>query len=238
MDIEAPRWPLTGQVMTPDSPANGEVEALALTVPLADACRLAKREGYSSVVTQQLGELARSRNLELAEFLWQLHTEAGHDVVAYRRRLFALTGFASPHYTPHPVRLADHAYALVFLAPGVEGTGSDEVISVRQHTGVHTPMSAQKAWRRKQNEDQFAYFVFCFLGGVHGIGMHDILHTVDNEPSLADELRRRLRQSLEQEREHFLAVTGLTPERYRQSFGDSEAALVRSGIEKFLLGSL
>jgi hypothetical protein len=132
------------------------------------------------------------------------------------------------------VRLAEQGYALVFLAPGFEGTGSDDVISIRQQTGVRTPMGAVTAWRHKQNDDQLLYFVFCFLGGVHGIGMRDILHTIDEEPALAATLKHRLQQSLTQEREHFLAVTGLTSERYRQSFGEPEAALRRSGLKEFL----
>lgn len=234
MDIEAPTWPLAGQLLTPDAPPHDGVEALALTVPLADAYRLAKREGYNPAITQQFAELAQSRNLELAEFLWQLHADAGHDIVAYRRALLELTGFTSPHYIPHPVQLADRKYALIFLAPGFEGTGSGDVISIRQQTGVRTPMSAAEAWLRKQNEDQLLYFVFCFLGGLHGIGMHDILSTIKEEPALAYTLKPRLQQSLAQEREHFLAVTGLTQEQYRQSFGEPEVAFSRSGLKEFL----
>jgi hypothetical protein len=234
MDIEASTWPLTGQLMTPDSRAHEEVEALALTLPLEDACRLAKREGYSPAVTQQLADLARSRGLELAAFLSQLHAEAGHDVVAYRRKLFQLTGFTSPHYIPHPVHLTDGRHAVIFLAPGFEGTGSEDTPSVRQQTGVQTPMSAATAWRRKQNKDQLSYFMCCLLGGAHGIGMHDILRTIDEEPTLAAMLRQRLHQSLPQERAYFFASTGLTPERYRQSFGEPEAALSRGGLKEFL----
>ncbi len=234
MDIEAPMWPLTGRLLTPDTPPQGGVEALALTVPLADACRLAKREGYNPAITQQLAELAQSRHLGLAEFLYHLHTEANHDIVAYRRRLFALTGFASPHYTPHPVHLAEQGYALVFLAPGFEGTGSDQVISIRQQTGVHTPMSAAETWQHKQNEDQLAYFVFCFLGGAHGLDMRDILPEIKTDPVLTSALKPRLQQSISREREHFLAVTSLTLEQYRQSFGEPEVAFSRSGLKEFL----
>ena len=40
MDIVASAWPLTGRVQSPELPATNDIEALALTVPLADACRL------------------------------------------------------------------------------------------------------------------------------------------------------------------------------------------------------
>src|SRR5919197_84108 len=103
MDLEITRLPLEGRVVSPASAPNDEVEALALTVPFDDLCRLAKREGYSPAAVQRLAELAGAQRLSLADFLWELHAEAGHDVVEYRRRLFALTGFTSAHYIPHPV---------------------------------------------------------------------------------------------------------------------------------------
>jgi hypothetical protein len=235
-DLAVTQLPLEGRLMPPASLPNGEVEALALTVPLDDLYRLAKREGYDPAATQRLNDLARARGINLAEFLWQVHAEAGHDIVAYRRRLFALTGFTSPHYIPHPVRLADAGYALIFLAPGAEGTGSDEVISVRQQTGIHAPLSTREAWQRKPNEDQIAYFLSCFLGGVHGVCLHDLLATIDEEPVLATELTSRIRRAVDEEQERFLATTGLSRESYRRSFGEPASALVRSGLNDFLKG--
>jgi len=149
-----------------------------------------------------------------------------------------LTGFTSSHYIPHPVRLAEAGYALIFLAPGFEGTGADDVISVRQETGIHTLMSTREAWRRKPNEDQLAYFLSCLLGGVHGIGMHDLLATVSEEPALVTELTSRIRPAMENEKKRFLTTTGLTPEGYHRSFGEPESALARSGLGDFLSGGL
>ncbi len=237
-DLEVTKLPLEGHVVPPTIPPNGEVEALALTVPLDDLCRLAKREGYSSAAVQRLAELAQAQGNNLADFLWQMHAAAEHDVVAYRRRLFALAGFTSPHYIPHPVRLTDAGSALIFLAPGFEGTGTDEVISVRQATGIHTLMSTREAWQRKPNEDQLAYFLSCLLGGVHGIGMHDFLATASEEPALVTELTSRIRPAMENEKERFLTTTGLTPEGYHRSFGEPESALARSGLGDFLSGGL
>src|SRR3989454_1040794 len=81
MDLEIARLPLEGHVVYPASTPNGEVEALALTVPLDDLCRLAKREGYSPAAVQRLVEMARAQGLNLADFLWELHAEAGDEVV-------------------------------------------------------------------------------------------------------------------------------------------------------------
>jgi hypothetical protein len=237
-DLEVTRLPLEGRVVLPTTRPNGEVEALALTVPLAELYRLAKREGYSPTAIQYLAELAQAQGIDLADFLWQIHAEAEHEVVRYRRRLFALTGFTSPHYIPHPVRLVDAGYALIFLAPGFEGTGADGVISVRQETGIHTLMSTREAWQRKPNEDQLAYFLSCLLGGVHGIGMHDLLATVSEEPALATELIGRIRQAIEKEPERFLTTIGFTLADYHRSFGQLESALARSGLGDFLSGGL
>jgi len=237
-DLEVTKLPLEGHLVFPTTPPNGEVEALTLTVLLDDLYRLAKREGYSPAAVQRLAELAQAHGINLADFLWQIHAETEHDVVAYRRRLFALTGFTSPHYIPHPVRLAEAGYALTFLAPGFEGTGAADVISVRQETGIHTLMSTREAWQRKPNEDQLAYFLSCLLGGVHGIGMHDLLASVSEEPALAEELTRCMKQTIAKEQVRFLTTLGLTPEDYQHSFGEPESALARSGLGAFLNGGL
>ncbi|MGH7966332.1 MAG: hypothetical protein ACRERD_31655 [Candidatus Binatia bacterium] len=234
MALEMTQPPLAGRVVSPTSLPNGEVETLALTVPLDDLCRLVKREGYSPDVIRRLAEMAQAQGRGLADFLWALHTEAEHDVVQYRRRLFVLTNFTSAHYIPHPVRLTDAGYALIFLAPGFEGTGSDEVIAVRQQTGVRILMSTREAWQQKPNHDQVAYFLYCLLGGVHGICVRHLLPAVHDDPALVRALTGRLGQTLGGEVARFLAATGLTPESYRRAFGEPEAALVRSGLKEFL----
>ena len=137
-DLEITQFPLAGRQVVLDVPLNGEVEGLALTVPLEDACRLSRREGYSPKVFQQLAELASAQGLDLAAFLWRVHEETAHDIIGYRRQLFTLTGYTSPHYIPHPVSIGGTEYALIFLAPGFEGTGADDIISIRQQTNIPT----------------------------------------------------------------------------------------------------
>jgi len=233
-DIEAQRLPLEGGWVAPTSSPSGEVEALALTVSLDDFCRLAKREGYSPTAIQRLAATAQAGGRSLADFLWDLHAEGDHDRVAYRRQLFALTEFTSAHYIPHPVRLMHNACALIFLAPGFEGTGSDEVIAVRQQTSIQRVMNTSETWRRKPNEDQLAYFLSCLLGGVHGINVHDLLVPVREEPNLEQALRKKIEQSLREELDCFLTTTGLSREKYRRAFGEPDTALARSGLHAFL----
>ena len=235
MDLEIARVPLRGRTVTPATLPNGEVEALALTLPLDDACRLAKREGYDPLVLQRLAETAHVHGLSLAAFLWRLHAETGHEIAAYRRRLFALTGFTSAHYIPHPVSLGNTEYALIFLAPGFEGTGADEVMSVRQQTGIRTVMRTTEAWRQKPSPDQLAYFLVCLLGGAHGICIRDLLPITQEDSELNAELGWRAAEALRQEIACFQNATGLSPAQYCQAFGRPEAALVRSGLSDFLM---
>lgn len=241
-DVELSRLPLEGRVVSAWAEAEAAhkvgIEALALTVSLEDGCRLTKREGYSPEAVKKLATLATDRRAHLADFLWMLGAEVEHDVVAYRQRLFALTGYTSPHYIPHPVRIADGRTALIFLAPGDEGTGSEDVISIRQQTGIRRPMTAGEAWQRKPNGEQLSYFVSCLLGGVHGLGVHDLLPSKDDDPQLISFLTQQLAQDVEKERTLFLETIGFTPARYRQAFGDPELLLRRSGLADFLTGTL
>ena len=184
---------------------------------------------------RQLTELAHKEKKPLADFLWGIQGDAGHDPVRYRRQLFALTGFTSPHYIPHPVRLAEVGYALIFLAPGFEGTGSDEVVSVRQQTKIPAVMNTSKTWRQKPNDDQLSYFLSCLLGGVHGVNVQDLLASVTDDPTLTTLLQNRLQQELQEEVARFLAVTSLSPETYEKEFGTRERCLTRSGLHAFLL---
>jgi hypothetical protein len=233
-DVESHHWPLTGRLVTPTTVPNGEVEALALTVSLEDFYRLVKREGYSPAAMQRVATVAQEQGQSLADFLWQVHEEAAHDRVAYRRRLWENTGFTSSHYIPHPVQLAGESRALIFVAPGFEGTGADEVISVRQETGIREVMNTCEAWRRKPNEDQLAYFLSCMLGGVHGVNVRDLLLSAKEEPLLVERLRAQLNRGLAQELERFLGTTSLSREHYQRIFGDTDAALERSGLAEFL----
>ena len=233
-DLELEQPALEGTVVSPQTAPDRRVEALGLSVSPEDCGRLVKREGYRPEAMLTLVEQARKHGLGVAEWLWQLAAEQAHDLAAYRRRLFLITGYTSPHYIPHPVRLAEAGYALIFLAPGPLGTGTPDVVSVRQQTGITTILSTAETWRRKPNEDQMAYFLSCLLGGAHGINVRDFLASVGDHRDLAAMLSQRIRPVLAEEVTCFLQTTGLTAEQYAQAFGSPEAALRRSGLGDFL----
>ena len=233
-DLELEQPALEGAVVSPQTAPDGRVEALGLSVSLEDCGRLVKREGYRPEAMLTLVERAQKRGLGVAEWLWQLAAEQAHDLAAYRRRLFLMTGYTSPHYIPHPVRLAEAGYALIFLAPGPRGTGTPDVVSVRQQTGINTILNTTETWRRKPNEDQTAYFLSCLLGGAHGINVRDFLASVGENRALAETLSQRIRPVLAEEVACFLQTTGVKPEPYAQAFGSPEAALRRGGLGDFL----
>ncbi|MGE0825767.1 MAG: hypothetical protein AB7G75_14785 [Candidatus Binatia bacterium] len=233
-DLEVQRFPLLGRRISVSLQPTGDVETLALTVPFEDFCCLVKREGYSPEAIRRLATVAEKRGRSLAVFLWELDAEGGFDCVAYRRRLFALTDYTSPHYLPHPVRIDEIHYGIVFLAPGFEGTGTDTVISVRQQTGVQRIFKTSEAWRRKPNDDQLAYFLSCVLAGVHGVSVRDLLQSADEDHTLNTRLRERLQQELPGEVEKFLAVTNASLPQYQQWFGVTADLLVRGGLQGFL----
>lgn len=238
-DLEIAKLPLEGEVVSYETEPDGRVEALGLTVTLEDFGRLVKREGYQPASMYRLVERARENGLGVAEWLWNLDAQNGHELVAYRRQLFAITGYTSPHYIPHPVRLNGTDYALIFLAPGFEGTGSPNVVSVREQTGIENILTTAETWHRKPNDDQIAYFLTCLLGGAHGICVQDFLSTIAAETDLAGQLYQRLQPVLPvlaEEVACFLETTGLTHTQYQRAFGSPEVALRRSGLKGFLDG--
>ncbi len=228
--------PIGARMLAPDAPPSEGPEGLALLVQPSDLARLSDREGYSSGALQRLREEARLAHQDLGEFLWSLFAEAELNLGAFRQRLFKLVGYTSPHYVPHPVRLDDERVAITFLAPGREGTGSERVVSVRVRTGHTTLMSLPEAWRRKPNRTQLAYFLACLLGGVHGIGVHDLLDPLADERGLSQRIRSALADELRPEVARFLQTTGLDSTTYGQAFGPPTQALRRSGLEEFLKG--
>ena len=240
-DLSIQRFPLAGRVvsLSNETPqGDGTIETLALTVSLGDSYRLIKREGYKPEAAQKLAYIAEERGYGLADFLWEQYSESEHDVVTYRRRLFALADYTSPHYIPHPVPIDGLGTALIFLAPGSEGTGSDKVISIRQQTGMHTVMSAGQTWQNKPNEEQMTYFLSCLLGGVHGVKIHDLLPHRGDDPQLISVLADRLQKEIDTERGQFLETVGFVAGRYRQTFGEPMQLLRRSGLQDFLTGNL
>lgn len=226
--------PIEARTLPPDAPVSADLEGISLLVPPNDFGRLCDREGYSSGAVQRLRQEAAARREDLGAYLWAIFADAGHEIPAFRQELFKLVGYTSPHYVPHPVRLDGNRFAVTFLAPGREGSGSERVVPVRVRTGNDALLSAPEAWRRKPNQSQLQYFATCFLGGLHGIGVQDLLAPLAEERGLADRLRRIIAGEQPHELARFLDMTGLDHAAYWNAFGPPTQSLRRSGLEQFL----
>jgi cation transport regulator ChaC len=228
--------PIVARPLSADSRAGDVPEGLAFRVQPNDLARLAEREGYSSGAVQRLREEASRRGEDIAAFLWHLLDDSGGDVSRFRERLFRLVSYTSPHYLPQPVALEGQRFALTFVAPGAEGSGSPRIVPVRVRTGHVALMSIVEAWQRKPNGTQLTYFMACLLGGVHGVYVGDLLRPLADDSTLRERLRGALPAEQRQELGRFLAVTGLDHATYWQAFGPPTHALRRSGLEQILRG--
>jgi hypothetical protein len=180
----------------------GAPQGLAIDVVNDDLPVVAAREGYSPRAFEVLRRLSADSGGGVATYLAGLLWECGGDVVLYRERLFDRVRYTSPHYIPHPIAIGTRP-ALIFLAPGHEGSGSPEVVPVRVATGVTDLMDVAAVWKRKPNAAQLDYIEMCLLGRAHGIRLDDL--TAD----IPEELSSRIRQSpsdLESERQLLRAL--------------------------------
>ena len=173
---------------TAESPAaRGVAQALAIDVAAEFFPSLAQREGYSPTAARKLLALALDSAVDLATYLAEIAEESNGDIADYRGRLRDRLDYTSAHYIPHPIDI-DGSLAIVFLAPGNEGSGSDGVVPVRVRTGVCELMTTREVWLRQPNDDQLDYIAMCLLAGAHGICVDDLLGDLPTD--LVDELRR------------------------------------------------
>jgi hypothetical protein len=199
-------------VTLPASPRN--VSALALTVSGEDLERIARREGYDPEVLRRLTQVAQQRGLTVSQHLWRMLESVGFGPAEYRRSLFEQTGYTSPHYIPHPVAGSGAEPALIFLPPGLEGSGDEAVVPVRVATGMVEVLSVRHAWRHKSNPSQFEYFSMCLLAEVHGLSLADVLYDLEPDSELAELLTAHMRREVGREPALFCATLGLSEDRY------------------------
>jgi len=167
LDAIDPTRPMTATRCTP-SAAGTEPQAVAVTLPLEYLPTLAKREGYPSEAARRLIETAGD---DLADWLADLF-DGSSDVAGYRAALFERIGVTSPHYIPQPIRI-DGEPAIVFVAPGAEGTGSDEVRPIRADND-YALLTTAEVWRATPTQPQLDYIASCLLAGAHGVAVDDL----------------------------------------------------------------
>ena len=214
-----PGTPIRATRIEPETPRDdGGVDALALTLPISELARIAQREGYRADAFLALARIAEQHGTTLAAHLMALATAASHDVARYRRALADAVDYASPHYVPHPVATDDGEPAIVFLPPGHEGSGRDDVVPVRVQSAETRLLGFRPVWRLKPNPSQLDYAAMCILGETHGISLADVLGDLRAHPPLARLVDARLAPELAVEQERFCEVLGLSTERYQARF--------------------
>lgn len=189
-------------------------EAIAFTLDAEAFARVARREGYRA---DALLQHAAASEQDVAQYLWDLSARSGNDLECYRRALFEAIGYTSPHYIPHPVMMGMEP-AIMFLAPGVEGSGSDAVIPIRVSAGMTQCLSLTDAWQRKPNDSQLEYFAMCLLAEEHGVSLADVDDRHDGGPALIERLRARLEAERRDERTRFRAALHLSEAAYAKGF--------------------
>ena len=215
----APATPIRARPLTSETPVDASgVDALALTLRIPDVARIAQREGYRADAMLALAHAGEKRGDGLATYLWSLAERAGHDVVAYRRLLADVVDYASPHYVPHPVAVADDVPAIVFLPPGSEGSGRDDVVPIRVQTAETRILTFREAWRLKPNASQLDYAAMCCLAEVHGLSLADVLGDLHAHPPVAQLVEARLAPEIAVEAARFRDALGLDAARYGERF--------------------
>ncbi len=220
LEPTAPGVPIRARDVDAATPRDGEsgVDALALTLPVSELARVAQREGYRADAFLALARVAERTGTSLGTHLLALAERVGHDVARYRRALADTIDYASPHYVPHPVATEGDVPAIVFLPPGPEGSGRDDVVPIRVQTAETRLLTFRRTWSLKPNRSQLDYATTCILAECHGLSLADVLGDLRAYLPLARLVDARLAPELPVERARFRAALGLGEERYAARF--------------------
>jgi hypothetical protein len=219
LESTAERAPIRSCAITAETPtATDGVDALAYALAVPELARVAQREGYRADALLALARHAERSGQGLGRYLFGIAERAGFDVAAYRRTLAAVVDYTSPHYVPHPVASETGEPAIVFLPPGAEGSGRDDVVPIRVQSAETRLLTFRQVWRVKPNPSQLDYAATCILAEAHNLSLADVLGDVRAYPPLAGLVDARLASDLAVEASRFRAALGLSEERYAVRF--------------------
>jgi hypothetical protein len=112
--------------------------------------------------------------------------------------------------------------AIAAIGSGFEGSGESAIQSKRSEFGIDRLLAIHEALRvtsfALDHEGQTGYFVECVLGGVHGLGIADLIEGLHQADGLGQDLKRRATALLPLEQELFLRATSLDQARYQRAF--------------------
>ncbi|HYK65871.1 MAG TPA: hypothetical protein VEY94_13065 [Patescibacteria group bacterium] len=233
MDIEpADRGaPITASIA---ANGNGGIGGLLLTFDREYAPLIARREEYDSEAFERLIVLADRASQALGDFLMEIAAAAKFDLLEYRVRLRAMLGYTSPGYIFHPIAIDDGRVAIVAIGSGFDGSGDPAIVSRRREFGMNRLLSLEESMSTGMpgfdRAGQIGYCAECVLGGLHGLGVSDLVSKLDADGSWARELAAHLEPIAQRERERFIEATSLDAARYRERFQSRDA----SGLARLL----
>ncbi|HXZ87105.1 MAG TPA: hypothetical protein VEF07_00950, partial [Candidatus Binataceae bacterium] len=229
MDLEPTRadQPITARAGSDRS--QGEIGALGLVFDREWAPLISRREEYEPAKFLELLDLADRAGRPLGELLLAVADRTRFNLLAYRSALREMVGYTSHGYIFHPVPLEDGRVAIAAIGSGYEGSGDPAVRSKRNEFGMDRLLALPEALGVRtlelDRDGQVGYFVECILGGVHGVGVADLIAGLEPEPELHAEVARRVSAVLANERSRFIRATSLDESRYHRAFGAPDSSL-------------
>lgn len=221
MDLEPidPNQPIVG-----DAVGEGQegIGALGIVFDRQWAEPLARREEYNPAKFLELLDFADRAHKPLGEFLLQIAERTRFNLLAYRCALREMLNYTSNGYIFHPVPFRDGRIAIAAIGSGFEGSGDPLVRSRRSEFGMDRLLALNEALTLTNmtldHDGQVGYFVECVLGGLHGLGVADLLTGTPPAGPTGTSFMRPLQAAVPLERELFLQATSLDESRYRRNF--------------------
>jgi hypothetical protein len=221
MDLE-PADPNQPIVADAGCDADNGIGALGLIFDRHWAERLARREEYDPAKFLELLDLADRARKPLGEFLLGIAERTRFNLLAYRGALREMLNYTSHGYIFHPVPFRDGRVAIAAIGSGFEGSGDPAVRSKRNEFGMDRLLGLEEALQLTRlaldQDGQVGYFVECVLGGLHGLGVGDLVAGLSLAAGFGVDFTRRLAAAIPLERELFLQATSLDETGYRRSF--------------------
>jgi hypothetical protein len=212
------------QPILADAACNSDtgIGALGLVFDRQWAGRLAQREEYDPAKFLELLDYADRAGKPLGEFLLQIAERTRFNLLAYRCALREMLSYTSHGYIFHPVPFRDGRIAIAAIGSGFEGSGDPEVRSKRNEFGMDRLLGLDEALKittlALDHDGQVGYFVECVLGGLHGLGVSDLVAGLSQAGGFEVNLGRWMAGAVPLERELFLQATSLDETGYRKSF--------------------
>jgi hypothetical protein len=198
------------------------IGALGLEFHRQWAGRLARREEYDPDKFLELLDFADRARKPLGEFLLQIAERTRFNLLAYRCALREMLNYTSHGYIFHPVPFRDGRVAIAAIGSGFDGSGDPDVRSKRNEFGMDRLLGLHEALKittlTLDTEGQVGYFVECILGGVHGLGISDLIAGLPLSGGLGIDVMRQLAAAVPLERKLFLEATSLDEDGYRKNF--------------------